>query len=193
MTQTPPATPPAGATPVTQTTTPAAGATPEELTWDSWLAKQPETERKQIEALHAKRVQTLEGTLTKERDERKDLEKKLREMAKTSEAGSEAQKQLTAVADQLANAEKRADFYRDALKAEVADPEGAWLIANGKADEFFDKRGSVNFDLLKKEHPGLFAQPKPTPRANVGSGTQNNDGNAAVGMNSFIRRAAGRG
>lgn len=196
MTQTPAT--PGGATPPSTTQTssatppPSQSATP--ATWDEWLAAQPEAQRAVIADLHSKKVQTLEGTLTKERDDRKKLEKDLREMAGKAEAGSDAQNKLTAMADQVAVSDRRADFYEAAAKPEVGlvDIKAAWLIANAEPNVYFDKRGNLQIDQLKKDHPALFAQPKPAPRANAGNGTQNADGSGAVSMNDFIRRAAGR-
>lgn len=197
MTQTPPTTGGAGVTPAndagTATPPPESGQTPTPQTWDEWLATQPEAQRTQISGLYERQNSKLLSALDRERDERKGLQKQLRDMAKTADTGSDVQTQLTAIADQLAAAERRADFFREAANPKVGlvDGEGAWLIANSKPDEYFDKRGNLNVDLLKERHPGLFAQPKPTPRGNAGNGTQQEPGSAA-GMNQFIRRAAGR-
>lgn len=190
--------PPAGATPAsTPSPADANGATPSEqssaLTWETWLAKLPEEQRTLAADLHTKQVEKLQTTLDKERSERKAFEKQLRDMAKNAEAGSEAQKQLTGMADRLAEAERRADFYRDAAKPDVgiADPEAAWIIANAKADEFFDARGNLKIALLRERHPSLFAQPKPPPKANAGNGARTPPV-AGDTMNDFIRAAAGK-
>jgi hypothetical protein len=196
MTQTP--TTPAGVTPATapgtenpQATTPAA-QTPAVQSWDEWLAGQSEAQRKQIGEMYDKKNAGMKTALDGEREERRKLEKQVRDLAKAQEAGSDLQNKLTAMADQLSSAERRADFYRDANKADIVDAEGAWVIANAKPDEFFDRRGNLNVTLLKERHPGLFAQPKPTPKINAGNGTQNPDGNRTADMNTFIRRAAGK-
>lgn len=202
MTQTPPTDTPAGVTPngngTTPTTTPppagqAQTPTPPQ-TWDEWLAGQAEAERATIARLYESKNSGLMSALERERDERKTLQKQLRDMAKGADAGSDVQTQLTAIADQLAAAERRADFFRDASKPDVglSDAEGAWAIANSRPDDYFDKRGNLNVALLKERHPGLFAQPRPTPRANAGSGTQQPDQNGGMDMNTAIRRMAGR-
>jgi len=202
MTQTPAANNhPAGVTPASTTPAPAqtqtptgANTSPVEQTWDSWLAQRPEAERTLINDLYAKKNAGHASALESERQARREMEKQIRDLAKAAEAGSDSQNKLTGLADQLAVAERRADFYEAAAKPDVGivDVKAAWLIANAESDAYFDKRGNLNVELLKKEHPSLFAQPRPTPKGNAGSGTQNADGGAATSMNDIIRRAAGR-
>lgn len=165
-------------------------------TWDDWLASRPDAERPTITALYERQTQGLRSALDKERDDRKALEKQVRDLAKAAEKGSDAETQLTTLADQLAAADRRADFYRDAAKTDVgiADPELAWLRVNASPDEFFDRKGNVNFTLLKERHPALFVQTplKPaTPKGNAGSGA-GQQGAGALSMTDFIRQQAGR-
>lgn len=161
--------------------------------WDAWLQARPEAERAQITALYDAQTSGLKTALESERETRKGLEKQVRELAKGAEAGSKAQEDLNALADQLAGEQRRADFYEAAAKPEtgLTGVKAAWVLMNAEADRYFDRRGNPNFDLLRQEHPYLFGQKAPTPKGNQGNGTQ---GQTPTGqsMNDMIRRAAGR-
>lgn len=168
------------------------GETPE-LTWDTWLAQQPEEQRKVVEGLYGKQTAGLQSALRSERETRKSQEAQIRDLAGKAGKDTELQQQLTQQADALAATNRRADFYEQAVKPEhgVADLALAWLVIEKHTDDFVDKRGSVDFKLLRERHPSLFAQPKPAPKVNAGTGTQkDNTGNG--NMNDFIRSAAGR-
>lgn len=164
-----------------------------EATWDTWLAAQPDEQRMTIETLFNAHTAGLRNALNNERESRKTMEKQLRDMAAKESAGSDAQTRLEAMAEDIAKANRRADFYEAASKPEtgLSDVKAAWIIINANAEEYIDRKGSVNFELLKREHPGLFAQAKPVPRANAGTGT-NQPPSPAADMNAAIRRAAGR-
>lgn len=166
-------------------------ATPD--SWDAWLATQPEAQRPTITALYEKQTAGLKSALENERTQRKDFERQLRNAAKAADDGSKAQQDLTAMADQLAIAERRADFFRDAAnpKLELVGVSAAWTLMNADAERYFDRKGNPNFALLKEEHPYLFAQPKPLPKLNGGNGTQQQQ-QGVVGMNELIRAATGR-
>ena len=114
----------------------------------------------------------------------------LRDMAGKAEKGSEAEKQLTSMADQMAEADRRAEFYDEAHKAGVTNLKLAYLSA--VADERFDKKGRVNFDEMKKDDPELFGSKKP-PEGNAGKGTGDNGPAGHADMNTWIRKAAGKG
>lgn len=161
--------------------------------WESWLATQPEDQRTTISSLYEKQTAGLKSALDNERQQRKDFEKQARELAKTAEKGSDAEKQLTQMADQYAAAERRADFYEAAAKPEIGlvGVKAAWTLMNAEADRYFDRKGNPNFDLLKQEHPYLFGQVKPTPKGNQGNGT-NGQTSAGQSINDMIRAAAGR-
>lgn len=191
MTQTPNT--PAGATPANEAPQNSDGATPEELTWDNWLAKQPEDQRDAINGLADKRNAGWKTALESERQQRKDLEKQVRDLAKNAEAGSKAQQDLTALADQLTTAERRADFYEAAAKPEIGlvGVKAAWTLMNAEAERYFDRKGNPNFDLLKTEHPYLFGQKKPTPTGNQGNGT-NGQPPATSTMNDWMRASVKR-
>lgn len=160
------------------------GGTQSALTFETWQAALPEDQRNLIDG-HTK---GLKSALESERGTRKDLEKQLRDLAKKAEAGSDAQGQLTKLADELQGADRKADFYEAAHAAGVKNLKLAYTVAT--TDEMFDKHGRVNFDEMKKTYPELFATAA-APRGDAGSGTQGQQ-TAPVDMNANIRKAAGR-
>ncbi len=156
----------------------------ETLTYEAWFEKQDETVKGFLDG-HTK---GLKSALDSERETRKGLEKQMRELATKAEKGSDAEKQLTAFADKLAESDRRADFFDAAHKAKVTNLKLAYITA--VTDELFDKKGNVSFDTMKKSYPELFASTK-TPAGNAGDGTEGTT-NVAADMNSRIRRQAGR-
>lgn len=166
------------------------GGTPE--TWDAYLAAQPEAQRTVIAALHEKQTASLKNALNEERTQRKDFEKQLRDAAAKLEKGSDIEKQVNQLADQLSTESRRADFYEAAVKPEIGltDAKAAWVLMNADAERYFDRKGNPNFALLKEAHPGLFGQVKPAPKGNQGNGT-NSSAAGTSSINDDIRRAAG--
>lgn len=166
------------------------GAMPD--SWDAWLVTLPEDQRPTVAALFEGRVQKVHDALKDERENRKALEKQLTALAGKAEEGSEAKTQLTAMVTELERATRRADFLEAATKPDigVSDTKAAWLIVNAEPDDYLDKRGNVNFTLLRERHPGLFGQKAPLPKVNAGNGT-GQDAPVNTTMNDFIRRARG--
>ena len=154
------------------------------LVFDDWLKEQQDPVKTMLDG-HTK---GLKSALDGERDARKDLEKQVRELAAKSEKGSEAEAKLTALADEMSEADRKADFYEEAHKAGVTNLKLAYLAA--VQDELFDRRGRVNFEGLKKSCPELFGVAKPPP-ADGGAGREG-DEPAHTSMNEFIRKGAGR-
>jgi hypothetical protein len=157
----------------------------ETLTFDGWYGKLPEEQKALIET-HTK---GLKSALESERGSRKDLEKQIRDLAGKAEKGSEAQTQLTRLADDLQKADTRADFYEAAHAAGVKNLKLAYQVA--QIDEMFDKHGRVNFNVMKESYPELFAGNPTLPRGDAGSGTQSKPKTGAS-MNDFIRKSAGK-
>jgi hypothetical protein len=153
--------------------------------YEDWFKGQPEEVRSMLET-HTKGLKTA---LDSERAGRSELEKKLRELAAKSEKDSEAQKKLTEMADQMGEADRKADFYEAAHSAGVTNLKLAFIVASQEG--LFDKRGQVNFEVMKTSFPELFGAAKKTTTANAGDGTGTNQP-AHAGMNEFIRAAAGR-
>lgn len=156
------------------------------LAYDDWYKAQPEEIRNMLDS----NISGLKSALDNERKTRGDLEKQLRELAGKAEKGSEAEKRLMELADQMGEADRKADFYEAAHAAGVSNLKLAYLVA--LQDDLFDKRGNANFDQMKKDYPELFGLKK-IPDGKAGNGT---DGNKPAGhgdMNAWIRKAAGRG
>lgn len=150
----------------------------------TWLASQGE-DTKQLLDNH---VAGLKTALSSERDARKALEAQVRDAAKKLEEGSEARKQLDQLATQLAGSTAQATFYDAAHSAGVANLKLAYLAAREAG--LVDEKGACDFTKLQAQFPELFARKPAPPPANAGNGTQREA--PSGGMNSFIRRAAGR-
>ncbi|OQY95342.1 MAG: hypothetical protein B6D39_00150 [Anaerolineae bacterium UTCFX2] len=154
------------------------------LSYEAWVKDQPE----EIKTMLSGWERGLKTALDGERDARKGLEKQVRDLAGKAEKGSEAEKQLTQLADQITESDRRSDFYEAAHAAGVTNLKLAYLVA--LHDDLFDKRGMVNFETMKGFYPELFGGQK-LPKGNAGDGT----GTSPTGknsMNDYIRAAAGR-
>lgn len=152
--------------------------------YETWLKGQTEDVRKLLDG----HVTGLKSALTTERESRKGLEKQVRDLAKAAEKGSEAEKQLTTLADQINAADLRVEFYDAAHAAGVSNLKLAYLVA--KEEDLFNKHGQVDFKTMRERFPELFGA-KPPPKGNQGEGTNKNQ-TPAKNMNDFIRKAAGR-
>ena len=162
----------------------ATGGTPP--TFETWL----EAQAPEVKTLLDTHTQGLKSALDSERGTRKDMEKQLRDLAGKAEKGSEAQTELTKVADGLAEADRKTDFYEAAHAAGVNNLKLAYTVA--VQDEMFDRRGGVNFEALKAAYPQLFGGTPAAPPGNAGAGTGTQPPAPKSGMNEFIRRQAGR-
>lgn len=158
-----------------------AGAAP--LQFDAWIAGQPP----EIKTLLDGHISGLKTALGSERERNKTLEKDLREMASKAEKGSDAEKQLSALANQVKEAGQKSGFYESAVQAGVTNLKLAYMAAVN--DGLFKKDGAPDFEALKKNYPELF-------RA-AGGGT-NNAGSGASGepvskqtMDGYIRAKIG--
>jgi len=171
-------------TQTTQTQTEPGGEKPPSQTiqWDEWLKGQPD----EIRTAYESHTTGLKTALQSERQQRGELEKQLREAAAKADKGSEAQQQLTGMADKLAALESQQDFYDQAHKVGVTDLKLAYIVA--REEGLIDARGRVNFDGLKKAHPALFGVVQPVARIDGGAGKQP----PSASMDGFIRRASGR-
>ncbi len=165
-----------------------AAATPpteQGLEYESWLEKQPT----EVKGLLEGHVRGLKSALDSEREGRKKLEREIRDLAGKAEKGSQAEAQLTQVADKIAEGDRKAEFYEAAHAAGVTNLKLAYLAA--VQEDMFDKHGRVNFEAMRQTYPELFGGAKKPPAGTAGNGTRNApDGHQ--GMNDFIRAAAGR-
>jgi hypothetical protein len=154
------------------------------LTFDAWHETLPDDQK----ALIAGHTKGLKSALDSERESRKSLEKQLRDLAKSAEKGSEAQTQLTKLADDLQASDRKAEFYEAAHAAGVKNLKLAYTVA--VSDEMFDKHGRADFAEMKKIYPELFGATT-NVRGDAGSGTDKKT-KPSGGMNEFIRSSAGR-
>jgi len=156
----------------------------ETMSFETWIIKQDEKVKGMLDS-HTKGLKTALDT---ERGNRKELEKQVRELAGKAEKGSDAEKQLTQLADKLTESDRRADFFDAAHKAGVTNLKLAYTVA--ATDDLFDKKGNADFGKLKEAYPELFGVKK-APAGNAGEGTEGRN-ELAADMNSRIRRLAGR-
>jgi len=154
-------------------------------TWDAFMEAQPEPVRE----LFTNHVSGLKSALVDERDQRKDFERQLRDVAKQLEDGSDAKAQLERLTNEYEEAERRIAFYESA-PAELVNHKLGWLAATEM--DAFDRRGNVNWDAVKDAYPELFRQPKQAPPpGDAGSGA-GGSGPRTFDMNDAVRAAAGR-
>lgn len=156
------------------------------LVFDDWLKSQSDD----VTTMLNSHTNGLKTALSEERKARGDLEKKLRDLAGKVEKGSESEKKLTEMVDQLAENDRKAEFYEEAHQAGVTNLKLAYLVAIQEG--LFDSKNRVNFGEMKKEYPELFGSTKP-PKGNAGDGTHTNQPAGHGDMNSWIRKSAGKG
>jgi hypothetical protein len=157
---------------------------PGTLTYDSWLAQQPDD----IKGLVESNITGLRSALHSERQQRQQLAEQLREAAKG--ATGEAKVALDKMGADLEAAQRRADFFEEAARPEVGctNPRLAFLAAEQAG--LIDKRGRVDWDTMRQQYPELFRQAGAT-RGSADGGAGGARG-ATGSMNDYIRRFAGR-
>lgn len=155
------------------------------LDWDTWHGALP----KEAQALIADHESGLKTALDTERDARGTAEKALRGVADKLEKGSDAQKEVLKLADEVEAKAAKTEFYEDAHEAGVINLKLAYHIA--VTEDLFDRRGNVNFEKLKENYSELFAKAPRKPPADAGKGA-GGDLSQSAGMNEFIRQQAGR-
>jgi hypothetical protein len=155
-------------------------------TFEEFLKGQPEA----VQTLYTEDVKGLKSALSTVRQEREDLQKQLKDLSARLDKGSDAQKQVDELSGQLETASQRTAFYEDAADAGVTNFRLAWLVVQDSPDDYLDRQGRVNFDLLKERNPELFKEPKPSPpKGNAGKGTQTPP-KSGPSMNAIIRSGA---
>jgi hypothetical protein len=158
---------------------------PEELTFDSWLAKQDEGTR----GLLNSHTSGLKNALEDERTERKKLQRQIRELSEKAEKGSEMRQQLETLNTSLETNARKADFFEEAHANKVSNLRLAWMAVN--EGELMNSRGQVDWDAFRSQYPELIEKPASTPRSNAGTGT-GTPPPSRLNMNDMIRQAAGR-
>lgn len=142
------------------------------LVYETWISEQPEAVRELLEGQTSK----LKSALSSERERSKTLEKDLRDAALKAEKGSEAEKRLNELADQVQAESKKSAFYESAAGAGVNNLKLAYLAAT--QDGLFAKDGKPDFDALRKTYPELFG-------ATQSNGAGEGGTNGARGANSM--------
>jgi len=161
------------------------GDKPEVLNWDTWHKTLP----KNVQTLIADHESGLKTALGSEREARGTAEKDLRKVAKKLEEGSDAQKEVLKLADEVAVGNTKADFYEDAHKAGISNLKLAYHVAT--TEDLFDKRGNVDFEKMKENFPELFSKSPRKPTASAGEGMEGELSQKAD-MSNWIRQQAGR-
>jgi len=154
----------------------AQGETPAPVDFDTWLGSQDET----VKGLLTQHTGGLRTALQQERDNAKQLAKQLKELGGKLEANSEAAKQVAELSAKLEEAQRYAEFYKEASTAGCRYPDLAWDAAKAR---------DLTLKQVQQQYPDLFA---PRPATNAGHGASNANGGAQRDMNAFIRKAAGR-
>jgi len=160
--------------------TPPEGTPPE---FAEFLKTQPAEARNAYDA----HTRSLQSGLERERTTNKTLRQEIKQIA--SAADGVTKQDLDALSEKLTVADQRIDFYRQAIREGLPDPDLAWLAA--REIGAFSKNGAPDFSMLKAQYPKLFPQAR-KPAAQAGAGA-NGEGPNTVDMNAFIRRSAGRG
>lgn len=163
----------------------ASGETAGAQTYDAWYAALDASAKSLVDG----HVQGLRTALSAERQQRGELAKNVRDLAKKAEAGSDMEKTLTEVSRRLAQAERRAEFFEGAARPEIGCTNVRLAFLLAEAEDAFDKQGRPDWEFLRKSAPELFRRP------GVGSvdGGAGATSPARLDMNTMIRRAAGRG
>ena len=152
-----------------------------EVTWDGWLADQPD----EVKGLIEGHTNGLKSALQNERDQRKALQKNLDEAIKKAGKGTETREALESLQTELDSSNQQLDFYED-VASQVTNVKLAWAAA--KAFDAFDRTGRVNLEMLKAQAPELFKTEKSRsiPPGNGGHGAPG-QGKTRPSMNDILR------
>lgn len=138
-------------------------------------------------SLYDQQIEGLRNTVQATRQERDSLKAEIRDLMKTAEKGSEAEKSLQDALDRLDKAEQKNTFLEQAPQAKCNNATAAYKIA--VVDNLFKRDGSPDWDAIKREAPELFGALK----TNIGAGNgTDTPPEPTADMNAFIRRSAGR-
>jgi hypothetical protein len=140
--------------------------------------------------LYEQHTTGLRSALDSERQQRRDLEGQIKQLAGKMKEGSDERRRLDEMSTQLATANERADFFEEGARPEIgcSNLGLAWLAIQARREDFV-KRGRIDWAGVKATYPQLFASPLP-PVGHAGTSTQAQS--TAPTMNQMIRRAAGR-
>ena len=101
----------------------------------------------------------------------------------------DAETKITEALTKAEQAETRAAFVEQATSAGIADLKAAWALVQTSKDDFTDRRGNVDFEKLKTEHPALFGGGnKQRPVGNAPGDAQTAPKNLGEAMKQAIQR-----
>jgi hypothetical protein len=173
---------PSGNTPVTSQEAPQAPPDPEE-----WYDSLDEPTRGVVDAYNVK----LQNALKEERQQRKELQKQLKELAARPVDDTQWKSKIEEISGQLTEANLKASFYESA--AEQANlPAKRYAVAYkiAKIDGLISDDGEVDWKALQEQHDYLFSAPTQETQqrkpGNAGSGIGGKP-QPKRGMNDLIR------
>jgi len=155
-----------------------------ELNYDTWFGEQTQD----IQGLIDGNIKNLKSALESERGTRKDLEKRLRDLAAKADKGSELEAQLNELVQAQTDANRRATFYEQAHEQGITNLKLAYIVAT--TEDLLTSKGGVDWVELKAQYPELFAK-APSNRTNAGAGADDTV-KPVKSMDNFIRLSAGR-
>lgn len=128
-------------------------------TFEDYLA----TVNEPIKELYKKHTDGLSSALDKERANRRDLEKQIKDLLPKADKGSELEKELTEKVKLLeeadkryAEVERRAKFAEEASQPNIKCTNAKAAYALATIEGLFKPDGSPKWDELKKLAPELF-------------------------------------
>lgn len=165
--------------------TPDAATTLEPVDFDNWYKTLPTEQQGAIDD----HIDNLKSALKSERDEKRTLERRLRDLSKQAEDGSELRTQLDKLTGDVQMATAQAEFFEVGHAAKISNLRLAWLAAQD-AGLLNARTGDCDFVKLKELVPELFSVKPTIPTANAGNGASQ-QGMAKRGMNEWLRTQAG--
>ena len=157
-----------------------AGKTASYETFEDFLATTDDT----IKELYKNHTSGLSSALEKERSNRKDLEKQMKDLLLKAEKGSVLEKELAEKVKLLeeadkkyTEAERRAKFVEEASREKCTNAKAAYALA--VIENLFSEDGSVKWKDLKNLAPELFKF-SGTDAGSVGRQALDSDINAAL-------------
>ena len=157
-------------------------------TFDDWFTTQPDDVKTLINA----RMTTLHNTVKAVRDERDDFHSQLQNAVKKLKDDTVEKQEFERLMVQYEETKRKQTFLEEAISNQCTNPKAAYAVAS--ADDLFDKKGNPDWAKIKQAAPEFFTQKRrPLPRRNTAGEGNDTEQPSHEGMNSWIRREAGRG
>lgn len=157
----------------------------ENVTFEDWLASQPEEVKTRFE----EGTQGLKTALSSERESAKSLSKQLKELQGKVEKGSELERQVNALQEKLNESERHSAFIDGAAAAGCSNVKAAYKLAKNDPD-LWKRDGSPDWAAIKETAPEFFG--KKNPDGNAGNGTKTQpDAGKGNAMDNLFRKRAG--